>query len=185
MLHSLDVRRVSDACLLQNAKLFKEEEEAQLKTLFSFTNEELSAVLDCCCYTFEQAAFTSTGPEPLYDILLSAGFSEAHGKVMGRTWASEAAEYISKLKDQTLGYRSLAHVDYHLNMVVGQSELTRQQEPAALFELSITNPAGAADKGSSSQQVDKLRLEMSHSELYSFFNELERMQQQLDRLSKS
>jgi hypothetical protein len=38
-------------------------------------------VLDCICYTFEQAAFTSTGPEALYEILLNAGFEDSHAKV--------------------------------------------------------------------------------------------------------
>jgi hypothetical protein len=101
---------------------------------------------------------------------------------MGRTWAAEAGKYISKLKEQTLGYRHLSSVDYHLNMVVGQSELTRQQESAALFELSISD---AADTETGGKQTEKLCLEFNHEDLYSFFNELERMQQQLDKLSKS
>jgi hypothetical protein len=68
---------------------------------------------------------------------------------MGRTWATEAGDYINKLKDQTLGYRTLTNVDYHLNMVVGQSELTRQQEPMAVFELSISNPPGTSSSNTS------------------------------------
>ncbi len=41
------------------------------------------------------------------------------------------------MKDQKLGFRTLSNVDYHLNMVVGQSNLTRQQDPLAIFELTI------------------------------------------------
>lgn len=115
----------------------------------------------------------------MFDILLSAGFAEAHAKIIGRTWATEATEYIAKLKDQSLGYRYLSNVDYHLNMVTGQSELTRQQETCAIFELTVQNSLTDAS------QAEKLLLEFNHEELYSFFNDLERMQQQLDRLSKS
>ncbi len=46
-------------------------------------------VLDCICYTFEQAAFTSTGPEALYEILLNAGFEDSHAKVSDFFTASE------------------------------------------------------------------------------------------------
>lgn len=35
-------------------RLFSEEEEAQLKKLFQFSDEDLKLVLDCCCYIFEQ-----------------------------------------------------------------------------------------------------------------------------------
>ena len=32
---------------------------------------------------------------------------------------------------------SLVHTDYHLNMILGQSALSKQQEPTALFEFTI------------------------------------------------
>jgi COMM domain containing 10 len=86
---------------------------------------------------------------------------------------------VSKLKEQKLGYRSLQSVDYHLNMVVGQSALTRQQDPLSIFELTIDEN----DKSKLPEQ-EKIVLEFDHSELYSFFTQLERMQQQLDSLAK-
>eukprot|EP01039_Chlorochromonas_danica_P009523 gene9523-10527_t len=74
------ISRIFQKLHLKNVRLFSGEEEDQLRELFSFSSDELHAVIDCCCYTFEQAAYTSTGPEPLYEILLDAGFSEAHAK---------------------------------------------------------------------------------------------------------
>jgi len=61
--------------------LFTEEEEIQLRTVFSLSAENLKLVLDVLCYIFEQAAFTSTGPEQLFSLLQEAGFAEAHAKV--------------------------------------------------------------------------------------------------------
>lgn len=75
----------------------------------------------------------------MYDILLSAGFEESHGKIIGKAWATEATEFMTKMKDQRLGYRCLTGIDYHLNMIMGQDDLTRQQEPVALFEFQINN----------------------------------------------
>lgn len=60
---------------------------------------------------------------------------------MTGTWAAEAAGYVAKLKDQKLGFRTLKTVDYKLNMVMHESDLSRQQEPVAVFELKIGDPS--------------------------------------------
>ncbi len=59
--------------------------------------------------------------------------------MVGRSWATEAAAYIAKLKTETMGFDSLKNTDYHLNMIMGQSSLTRLQEPTAMFEFTISN----------------------------------------------
>mmetsp|Transcript_10262 Transcript_10262/g.16821 ORF Transcript_10262/g.16821 Transcript_10262/m.16821 type:complete len:253 (-) Transcript_10262:130-888(-) len=220
------LNRIIQKLHIKNANFFSSEEEEQLVESFGLSsNEKLRLVLDCCSYIFEQAAFTSTGPEPLFDILLEAEFDEAHAKVFGRLWATQAADYIAKLKAQSasIGYPyRLRSSDYHLNMVVGQSALTKQQEPTALFEFTIdgdsnssgsantssskassdthniardnsstmsaATPAGAATGGVQAQvpvqipTAERLCVEFSHEELFAFFTQLERVQQQLDSL---
>lgn len=224
------LNRIFQKLHIKNTRLFSDEEEEQLQELFGFAVADLRLVLDCCCYIFEQAAFTSTGPEPLFDILLEAGFDEAHAKVLGRSWASEASDYVSKLKTQSLGFTSLqGTIDYHINMVVGQSAMSKQQEPTALLEFTIGSNSGSnptatntansrssgtmvssgndgcstdvklghstvvskvsgetkTDTGTVSTENEKLCVEFSHEELFSFFSQLERMQHQLDALSTS
>jgi hypothetical protein len=180
--------RVAKKLHLRNVRLFTEEEETQLCSLFSLTEEDLNLVLSACCYVFEQAAFTGTGPEQLYAILLDAGFQEAHGKAIGRLWAVEGAEYVNKLKARSLGGPQLVNTDYHLNLNVSANSLQRLQEPTALFELSVSDPSRVS-RGSPAGTVEaevpvnKLGLEFSHAELFEFFNDLERVQQQLDKLS--
>lgn len=69
-------------------------------------------------------------------------------------------------------------------MVMGQSELFRQQEPVAIFELQIDE--AALEKKADGQQTksEKVTVEFDHGEMYSFFTQLERIQQQLDSLGK-
>jgi len=180
---------------IKNSRLFTEDEENKLLNLFNLTTNQLNDVLDCLSYTFEQSAFTSTGPEELYEILLSGDFDEPHAKVVGRSWAAEAAGYVAKLKDQRLGYRSLNSVDYRLNMVMHESDLLRQQEPVAIFELKIKDQVSTVESLTNNNKDDDenkkknakeetLQLEFNHSELYAFFSQLERLQQQVDALSK-
>ena len=58
--------RVFQKLHIKGERLFSAAEEDQLKTLFGLSSEELELIMDGCCYTFEQAAFTLTGPEALY-----------------------------------------------------------------------------------------------------------------------
>ncbi|CAE7622394.1 COMMD10, partial [Symbiodinium microadriaticum] len=159
-----------------NERLFSPTEEDQLMSVFGLTAENLSLVLDSCCYVFEQAAFQNVGPEPLYDQLLQAGLDEAHAKTIGRLWASERAEFIGKLKTRSIGSCALVDTDHHLNLLVGESNLSRLQDPTALFEFTTTTPGGE-------QLTEKTVVEFSHAELFDFFTQLERVQVQLDSLS--
>jgi hypothetical protein len=63
-------------------------------------------------------------------------------QTIGRLWATERAEFISKLKSRNIGTNTLVGTDYHLNLMVGESNLTRLQDPTALFEFTTTTPGG-------------------------------------------
>lgn len=162
----------------------------------------MSLVLDGCCYIFEQvscidasyllichlfltfdilrlsylqSAYAGVAPEPLFDTLLEAGFNESSAKVIGRFWASEAAAFIAKLKSRTLGSKALIDSSYHLNLIMSDSRLKTQHEPTAVFELNVSDGNVNDDEA--------INVEFNHSELYSFFSQLEHIQQQLDQLS--
>lgn len=63
------------------SRIFNDAEEEQLKTLFNINDEQLRLVLGSSSYVFEQAAFNSVGPEPMYEALIAAEIDEAHAKV--------------------------------------------------------------------------------------------------------
>jgi hypothetical protein len=172
---------------MKGLKLFSDDEHQQLQKLFSLSSHELNLVLDGCCFIFEQAAFTSTGPEALYSVLLEAGFDEKHGKVIGKVWAEEAPIFVEKLKNRNLGAATLVDTDYHLNLTLGINDLTRLQEPSAIFEFSVTNPDMEPTQYESEKDVnrniEKISAEFDHGELYAFFENLEKIQAQLDALA--
>jgi hypothetical protein len=68
-------------------------------------------------------------------------------QIIGRLWASERAEYISKLKQRNIGAAALTGTDYHLHVMVGESSLTRLQEPTAIFEFTTTDPSSGPSVG--------------------------------------
>jgi len=73
--------RVLDTLHVDGAKAFSAAEEGQLCARYGLTVEDLALVLDACVYIFEQAAFASIEPEPLFTALQEAGCHEAHAKV--------------------------------------------------------------------------------------------------------
>ena len=83
-----------------------------------------------------------------------------------------------------------------MNIMMGQSALSKLQEPTALFEFTLSDPdsnlntsdatleaaIAGADDGCSADGLERLCVEFSHPELYSFFLQLEKVQHQLDNL---
>ncbi|CAN0413822.1 unnamed protein product, partial [Ectocarpus fasciculatus] len=169
------LNRIFSKLHIKNARIFSEEEEGQMKNLFGLTDDSLKLVIDGCSYIFEQAAFQGLGPEPMFEVLLEAGFESPHAKALGRLWAAERIDFVNKLKQRTLGAAALVGTDYHMNITVAESTLSKLQESTALFDFTISNP-------SHESQNDKLCMELSHPELFSFFQQLETVQQQLDSL---
>ena len=170
--------RIINGLNTNKSKMFNEAEESQLKSMFSLNDDELNLVIDSLSYIFEQSAYAGIAPEPLYDTLLQAGFDESHGKIIGRLWAAEASNFITKLKNKTIGHTTLVDTSYHLNLITSDSRLNKQHEPTAIFEFALNQPSSNLD-------TEKLCVEFNHNELYSFFSQLERMQHQLDNLSGS
>lgn len=72
------------------------------------------------------------------------------------------------------GPATLSSSQYRLHLVMGESNLTRLQDPCALFELGLTKANG---------ESEQVAVEFNHNEMYDLFLKLERMQEQLDGLS--
>ena len=204
----LVLSRVCENLHEKDAQFFTNTEKEQLCNRFGFTTTELQLALDGCSYLFEQAAYSSIAPDILCEALKSAGCEEAHANAAGRVWALEGAGFVARLKStRTLGTRRLVQSEFRLNLAMAQEGHgegllgpRKLNEPTALIELTLaggegigssahanpsTGSSACAAGSSSSGAIDqnKVGIEMSHEELYAFFRQLERIQQQhLDKL---
>ena len=86
---------------------------------------------------------------------------------------------MNKLKARTLGNVSLQSVDYHLNLSMSDSEAAKLQDPTAIFEFTLGRPENL----SGNKETELVTVEFNHSELFDFFNQIDRIQKQLDSLS--
>jgi hypothetical protein len=66
-------------------------------------------------------------------------------QVITRVWTSDAAEYVSKLRSQTLGSSSVLKSECRLNLVMAQKGLMLQQEPRGIVEFTLSDPVRGAD----------------------------------------
>jgi len=168
-------------------------------------------VLEALSYVFEQAAYHTIRPAALPPLLEAALWDATHSAAVGKAWEEGAANIVASLKEHTMsGPKTLVGSQYRLHLVMAESNLSRLQDPVALFELALapTSNADAATAAapaappppppsnsssgakapnasttaSSVPGPEALALEFTHRELYDFFQKLERVQEQLDAL---
>jgi hypothetical protein len=178
----------------------------QLCGRFNLSDGELTTVLEALSYVFEQAAYHTIRPASLPPLLEEALWDAEHAAAVGRAWEEGAAGIVAALKEHTMsGPKTLVGSQYRLHLVMAESNLSRLQDPVALFELTlapsnhaappVAPPTAAssdnAANGLASDVVaagsvpgtEALALEFTHAELYDLFAKLERVQEQLDGLS--
>jgi len=166
---------------LRNKHIFNEAERDQLRSLFALSDRDLETVLQACAYIYQQAAYHTIHPRALASTLTDAGMDEDHAKAMSQVWAEGATDFVNELKKHTMsGPSQLTGSQYRLHLMLGETELTRIQDPTALFEFSLGNPDASNEEDRKDESVI---VEFSHSELYALFQKLESVQGQLDRLS--
>lgn len=99
----------------------------------------------------------------------------------------------------------LSRSDWHLQLLMGESGLSQTRDVMALFDLTTTRPdvgeqdvraSGGRGPGGSTVGADEaccvlpsvqkeeetLTVEFTHQQLYNFFLDLEKIQEQLDHL---
>mmetsp|Transcript_32850 Transcript_32850/g.47437 ORF Transcript_32850/g.47437 Transcript_32850/m.47437 type:complete len:250 (-) Transcript_32850:88-837(-) len=180
---------------VETSLLSAEEVEALMAEL-SLNTRQFTLVVDCCSYIMEQAAYLNCNPKSVYEDLILAGFSENHAQVLGQAWADLAPRYVAalKMRHKSIGYSSLQSSSYRVHIIMGQSGLLRVQEPAAIFELtldSVVDPRAGSQSGESfgrargdgrNKAGEIISMEFDHGELSAFFEQLGRVQSQIDAL---
>ena len=139
--------------------------------------------------------------------------NESNSEVFGQVWEAEGPAYFRYLRDKLsiMGPYVLENTRWRLHLMMGNDSLTRQKDVSAIFEFDLTRPAhqlssstkhdkpagdnfvvdGLTDDANEasnheygfSRPKKSVSLEFSHAELYKFFGDLERIQDQLDGLT--
>lgn len=173
--------RILQKLHLRNRRIFNDKEREQLCNLFTLSESDLETVLQACAYVYEQAAYHTIHPNNLNQAMLDAGMDDEHAQVIATVWSENATSFVAELKKHTMaGPQQLLGSEYQLHLTMGDSELTRLQEPKAIFDFRLGNPDASNAEDRETQSVP---IEFSHAQLRDFFMQLEKVQEQLDTLS--
>uniref|UniRef100_K1Q7I2 COMM domain-containing protein 10 n=1 Tax=Magallana gigas TaxID=29159 RepID=K1Q7I2_MAGGI len=88
----------------------------------------------------------------------------AEVKVIVDAWKNAAADVVTKLRQRTITPKRLEEINWRLNLQMAQSNKSKMKLPNAMFELKINDE--------DSEAKEKIRFEMTHDELYSFYNQV-------------
>ena len=125
----------------------------------------------------------------------STGLAQPQADAFGAVWAKKSGALHAALGARTLGGpKVLRGVAWDLQVAMAQAGAAHQKETSATFELTLADadaaPVEAQGGGAlvggappPAKGQEKVLLEFSHDELYAFFNQVERVQEQLDALA--
>ncbi|XP_048735076.1 COMM domain-containing protein 10-like isoform X2 [Ostrea edulis] len=166
--------RILSKLHLKDERTFSEEEEEKLQSSLSLSDSDLELVIHTLEFILHQAAYHTAKPGVLGQQLQQLEIEDNKVKVIIDAWKNTAADVISKLRQRTIMPKHLEEVNWRLNLQMAQSSKTKMKLPNAMFELAV--------RDDDSENKEKIRFEMTHDELYTFYNQLETIQKQLDNL---
>jgi preprotein translocase subunit SecB len=145
--------------------------------MLGLTLEQLALVLSCATYVFEQTAYHSLSPKKLLEALQGAGLNDKQSEAFTQTWAACKKGYLADLRGKNFGAPQIltGDVRWRLQMNVGQQSATKQKNLSVLLNLGMEHADGG-DK-------ETLQVELSEEDVVRLYESLERMQDQLDKLS--
>jgi len=155
---------------------FTPEEQEKLPRALNVNATEAQSVLDSCSLLFEQAAYFSLSVERLQAELEAAGIGEQQIAAFAQVWELERDALLEKLSNSSVVPQVLDGVNWRLHVAVARNNDTSSPiaAPRALFELKV--------KDNDHHTTENVHLEFTQEELFSLFNKLEAIQEQLDAL---
>mmetsp|Transcript_17559 Transcript_17559/g.19756 ORF Transcript_17559/g.19756 Transcript_17559/m.19756 type:complete len:204 (+) Transcript_17559:36-647(+) len=164
----------------ENGQVFSEKEQTKVLKLFSIAPLELDTIMDASSYIFEQAAYHNLNAQKLAGHLAAAGVAQPQAQAFGVAWDERREAFLTKLRNHTLGAPLVLNsVDWRLQLTMGQQTLTKTKDINTIINFGI----GSAD--AEAKEGEDLTVEMDHDALLNFYNSMEKIQSQLDAMSKS
>jgi len=162
--------------------VFNDTERNALKTALELSSEALDTFIGGCSYIWDQAAFYNLTPEKLELHLKEHDLIEEAIAVFKAVWAAGRLAYVNALRERTLGAPLvLKDIDWRLQITMANTTLANTKTLSSLLDLTLGEP----DSGNSSgAPVEHLLIEFSKEQLTKLYDDLERVQVQLDNLAK-
>eukprot|EP00271_Cylindrocystis_brebissonii_P001143 TRINITY_DN11449_c0_g1_i1.p1 TRINITY_DN11449_c0_g1~~TRINITY_DN11449_c0_g1_i1.p1 ORF type:complete len:209 (-),score=42.91 TRINITY_DN11449_c0_g1_i1:545-1171(-) len=179
--------------IVENAHLkesvFTKKELRKLEKMLALGSEDLDALIESCTYVVERAGWEGLSSERLGDFLQQAQLSSTKVDSFLEVWSSKGEDLILRLKERHVsvaGHSTLTAVDWRIHLQTANSETGVTSEPMGVLQLHLGESAGSQCGGApynTSVEPRVAAIEFTSSELYAYFQELQRIQDTLDALA--
>lgn len=170
------------AALTKNERTFTDLEEVKLVQVMGLSPENVQILIDACTLIFERAARHSSTVADLSTLLGQAGLSTDLVAAFQDAWELRGTALIGAFKERCLGapgHSLLLDIGWRINLQVAGRNFSQICEPSAILQLGLAKH----DKLKESEEHTNLVLEFSNDELFSMYEKLEQIQEQLDHLA--
>lgn len=163
----------------KSGSLFTEAEADQLKAMLELTSDDLDTLVSGTSYIFDQAAFFNLSGDKLEPQLLEHSMGQASVDAFKAAWAEGRAAFTAALREKTLGApQVLSAVDWRLQVTMAHSDLSKTKVLSSILDLTL------GDASAPGAQPEHLLMELSKEQLSKLYADLERVQSQLDKITK-
>lgn len=155
-----------------DTKIFSEEEEEKLLVSLDLSKDDLVSLLDALTTIYKQAARNAIKPQSMESTLKDT-FNTDDDKVQIflHAWVTYGKGIIENFRQQSIFPVQVKDIDWSLNVQVASSTIKKNVRPVALLQLNLT-----------AEQRSKLTAEFDKKELTDLYQNLEKIQSQLDAL---
>ncbi|CAL7946101.1 unnamed protein product [Xylocopa violacea] len=153
-----------------NPKIFSEEEEEKLLVSLDLKKDDLVCLLDAIISIYKQAVCNIIKPQ-LMESTLKDTFKIDDDKVQVflNAWLTYGKSIIDHFRQMSIFPVQVKDIDWCLNIQAASSTIKKDVRPMALVQLNLTE-----------EEDSKLTVEFNKKELINLYQNLEKMQSQLD-----
>eukprot|EP00727_Mastigamoeba_balamuthi_P009826 m51a1_g5466 hypothetical protein (200) ;mRNA; f:272121-272951 len=136
-----------------------------------------AALVECCTYIVEHAAYYAFAPQALAEALAQAAVAEDRAAAFAAAWRAGAQGVLEHVRSQSFAPLTLDAVHWRLHLQMSQTDSDKVNVPTSIWQFNLADDT--VEDGGSKQFV----LEMNKEELSKLYIKLEKIQDQLDNLN--
>lgn len=163
----------------KSGSAFTEAEMEQLQEVLGISSSDVETLVAGSSYIFDQAAFNNLSPENLEPQLVSHGMEDTAAAAFKKVWGDGRAPFVSALRERTLGApQTLDGVDWRLQLTMSSKDLSKTKTLSSVLDLKL------GDASRPDAAPEHLVMELNMEQLMKLYNDLEKVQSQLDKITK-
>ncbi|XP_057319582.1 COMM domain-containing protein 10 [Microplitis mediator] len=165
------VNHICQGLYTGNDKIFSEDEEDKLIMSLNLKKDNLSLLLDTITFIYSQAAFSIIEPAQM-ESSMNDKFSLSEDKIsiFVNAWTTYSKQIIDTLRRKSVFPNRVEDINWSFNIQASSPAHAADNKPVLLLQLNMTG------------ESKPLTVEMDKSSLSDLYENLEKIQSQLDAL---